>query len=374
LVSKAKYVLLLVHLPAHGRKLRAGCVSSCGHEQISIFCTATISETNELCAIVGGIGIYFGVAFALLCAVNILIFGNELYYLVQLVKMKRLRFDALSTSLVFAALASCFSALTLGIQMRLLTISPSVMANGEKDDGSRTIIGTVTYGLSFVFASFSYLNVSLIWIEIAESARVLRKKSSSNIQHYRSVLVVYYVIFVAVTVFGLASRSPLISVIPPAITSVLIAITYIMGFFKMRTMILTLLTSSSQGVAMSNQQSAGALRSNLSLIQTAALGVSCGCTIFLFNIGAWAYLGGFVDRPGASVNLIPLSFAWIGVTIAHSVVMRYLASNIRRKQEVTGAPHNATVIVSQEVRSATKDEAKTSSARVEASHAQNYHG
>jgi hypothetical protein len=302
---------------------------------------------------------YYAVSFAVMCAINTVTFFAGLYYLAQLAKIKRVQFDALSTSLVFAILSNCFSALTVGFSIRFATDSPVPDAFGKKSDPI-AFVGPVTYALAFLFSSFSYLNVSLVWIEIAESARLL-KNTSTNVQNYRYALLIYYVAFFGTMVAGLATWSFIVVVIPAAATSIFIIVTYVTGFFKMRTMVLSLMMTSLQG-ASSNKESISALRAKLRLIQSAALGVSFGSLIFLINIGVWTVMGGWSDHPGVAINLVPYTFIWFGVTIMNCVVMHYFAIIIRRKMHSKLPPGVAvSKTAMQVVRSTGNQEAKVSS-------------
>jgi hypothetical protein len=266
-----------------------------------------------------------------LCAYAIILFLVGLYNAALLLGLGKVRFDALSTSLVFAISANACTAMVIGSNIRLPLGYPPSNASGRKADGLR--IGPVTQALMFLFATFSYLNLSLVWIEIAENAHTLHE-SSPNIKRYRKAEIVYYIIFFGLVLCGAILERSDLAIVPASFGVLIVSVTFVIGYFKMREMTVSLLGPADgawtgEGTEM--------IRFQLHLIQNAALGVTSGCVIFMVNAGVWISSGGFTDRPGANLNLVPYSLLWFGASIANGIVMQYLFTTIRLKRKASGS-------------------------------------
>ena len=243
-----------------------------------------------------------------------------------------MRRDALSTSLIFTLLACVATAFETGTSPRFVveTIMPN--AQGSKLDTSS--VSPVSIALSYFFSTLAMLNVSLVWIEIADNVNNMKKSNSSNVSRYRNLLIAYYVFIFGGIVLSLILENTLVAAAVAMPGVLFVVVTYCVGFFKMRKMLLLLTSSGLQvvrGSASPNNDAIYKIRESLRLIEFASLGVSLNGLLFVVWIGVWVFLGGFIEVPNKGFNIVALSLAWIFVSGTNCTVMWYLFKAISRK-------------------------------------------
>jgi len=265
-----------------------------------------------------------------------------LYDLVKLVRWKKFHRDALSTSLLFAIMATLWTALLTGTATRYTMQSLAPDASGSKMDVSP--LGRILSVFVFLFSTLSMMNVSLVWIEIAQNAEKM-KRSQDNVNRYRRFLLAYYVVFIIVIVVAFALGQFTVAAIAALPGVLFVIVTYLIGFLKMRRMLSHYLmtsevassvdnSSSARGaILMTNRDAVRKMRQSLRAIEWAALGISFCALNFIVWMGMWVLLGGFIDVPNVELNLVALSLAWLFVALANAVAIHYLHGSIRRKVE-----------------------------------------
>ena len=213
---------------------------------------------------------------------------------------------------------------------------PTPDAQGSKVVAS--FVATLSLALCYFFSTLAMMNVSLVWIEIAENADKMQKSTNHNISRYRNLLIVYYVVFFGVILVSLLLGNELLAAAIAMPGVLFVIVTYFVGFFKMKRMMVMYLSSDtlqdgSIG-AMASHDTLRAVRESLRMIERAALGVSLSALGFVVFIGIWVFLGGFIEEPNRGFEILALGFAWVFVSLGNSVVMWYLHSAIKRKRKV----------------------------------------
>ena len=251
----------------------------------------------------------------------------------RLIKWRRFKKDALSTSLVFTIIALGMTAIETGSAPRFSIQSLAPDAAGSKSD--KNAIGTISMTLAYLFITLSLLNVSLVWIEIADNAEKLHKSVNHNVKSYRRLLLAYYVIVFGTIAISFAVGNVFVAALVSIPGVLFIIVTYLIGYFKMRRMLMTYLASDAASPgSMGNVASKDTLRKfreSLRAIEYSSLMVSLCSAQFIIWIGIWVSLGGFADFPKKGFNLIAVSIAWFAVSFAIGAVMWYLHGNINRK-------------------------------------------
>ena len=246
--------------------------------------------------------------------------------MVRMIRWKRFQLDALSTSLVFAILACFFTALATGSITRFIFQWITPDANGSKADTQ--ISASVALPLSFLFSTLAMLNISLVWIEIADNAQSLRR-TSSNIQRYRNALIVYYIIFLSLIILSLALGSITIATAVALPGLLFVIVTYIVGFVKMRRMLKAYLIASENTPEVKNGSSSNLngprkIRSSLKAISYAAIGVSFWALACIVWVVAWVLLGGLANQPLKNFNMVAEAISWFCAAFGDSTTMWYI--------------------------------------------------
>jgi hypothetical protein len=244
------------------------------------------------------------------------------------------------------------SAIETGAATRFVVVFPVPDAQGSKADTSP--IGSISLIFTFLFSTLSMLNISLVWIQIADNAEKMRRTTTINITRYRNFLIAYYVLFFGVIVFAISFQNLIVAAAVSLPGIVFVIISYLLGFFKMRKMLVAYLTSSgpgSNGIGGSLSEVAGKetirkFRESLQAIQWAALGVSGSSFLYIIFLGAWVLLGGFKEEPNSEANAVMLANAWIFVACGNATVMWYIDGVIQRKvKQLKGSSADKAVIV-----------------------------
>ena len=166
-----------------------------------------------------------------------------LYDLMLLVKWGRFKRDAVSTSLVLSIGAAISLCLLMGTEIRFIFQSlPPDAITGSKSDQSP--LSRVLLAFTFFFCTSSMMNISLVWIEIAENAEKMKMTQDQNVHRYRKFLLVYYLFFLGLIVVSLSLDNEILAAAAALPGIFFIVCTYTVGFIKMRRMLQVYLTPS----------------------------------------------------------------------------------------------------------------------------------
>ena len=237
-------------------------------------------------------------------------------------------FNAFTTTFVFTLLAAIFvilseSSLFLAFDAKFLVIYGNAVSAGM-----------------FFFVSLSGLNVSLLWCEIALQAKRMSTKIVTNVQRYRAVLVVYYLIFFVLACYY-ASQNNITNEEYVALPGTLfVAITYLVAFFRIRHLYLQDSSSSSNQVQVAESSAVtptNSARVLLSRIAQTSLIVSicCICGIICYIVLLALQLNGIQNLPGYTPVELCARLALFFLTNAVLAVSIYLhkvaQSRIKKK-------------------------------------------
>jgi hypothetical protein len=201
-------------------------------------CSLTVSRYGDSCDSLtpGGIGVLVLYILAIvIAAIASLLLGYDMYRLFR--ARVKFSFSALQSTLLFLFIGS------MSIQAYLLigTIdqtSQNVLAlRGDgiyKRSSPVFIASNIFLAVTFFFETLGLLNISLVWVEIANATKTMSHRTQHNIQRFRWGLAIYYFFFGgAVIVLVALDRINIVTyiVIPPI---VFLLTTYIWGYFRMR--------------------------------------------------------------------------------------------------------------------------------------------
>ena len=173
----------------------------------------------------------------LACVISTWWFFVGFYSITLMVKWRRLRRDALSTSLVFCTFALASTAILTGSATRFVveTIPPN--SQGSKTD--TLTIGNISLVFSFLFTTLCMLNTSLVWIEIGENANKMHKSEGANIVRYRRLLFGYYMLFLVLIIVSAALNNSTFTALAALPGILFVVAAYLVGYFRIRKMLLT---------------------------------------------------------------------------------------------------------------------------------------
>ena len=292
----------------------------------------------------------------------------------------RFELNAVTTTLVLGGLAGFW--ITVLVAVLAENINPtSFMIQTDPVTGEKGLppayvqVQNASFSLVFFFASAAMLNTSLIWLQVADSARTLSTRAQKNVSAYRNLLLVYYTVFMSAIVgFGVANQRTLAGVVAlPAVAFV--AVCYALAGYRMWRVAQTLAPSattppatgnsavvvtaaagikhkSSKSSLVAEDDNTGAsggtrasapapaapkaavqgpkdgLRTSLlTIVRTSvALSLNAVCIIIVFV--AWALQGGqgaVGPNPSVRVALIPNCLIWLFAAHGNALVVGYAA-------------------------------------------------
>jgi hypothetical protein len=331
---------------------RAQCFLNATFLSAPSMCACSFSSDLEgaQCQTAGPEGWFYYGANILAAFISFCSLAVGIYDLYLSCKWNRFKMDALTTSLIFSVLGLFFTGLETSASTRLIVEVIPPNAEGSKADTDP--IDTITTIFSFWFSTLAMMNVSLVWIEIANNANKMRRSTSNSLWGFRRLLLGYYVLFLGLILFSLAQDNYGFAAYAAVPGVLFVIVTYVVGFYKMRKMLKMYLLNDSV-VKTAHQEANQKMRDSLKAIQRTAIGVSFCAFMYIIWLGIWVGLGGFVNEPGFQFNLAASAVAWTFVSIANSLVLFYLHSAIIRKCKAEGSSSAANIVVGKDKASET---------------------
>ena len=247
-----------------------------------------------------------------------------LYLLKVLRSQNRLKLNALNTTIVFGALGSAFISASCASTSASILHHNIALVNGSKvselllDEAYLIVFG-------FFFGTLSTLNISLVWIEIGNSASKLKPVSARAVTRYRLALQVYYVtflcLFVALMFTGRVSLAVIVAL--PAIA--FIVATYFWGWFKLRPLLRSAMDATDQAGRTSKMQV-------LQRIAETSIALSFWALVLIVSFIAYYLLGGFTGGVTPLVQSVTVAnlFIWNSIAMVLAVVISYCYRSIKR--------------------------------------------
>jgi len=206
-------------------------------------------------------------------------------YLLVVLTSKETKRNALFYTTIFATLGSA-SMLALCVTFSVAARrGPSiVIVNGVKTDKA-TIPEGIFLVTTFIFLTMSCFNISLVWIEIGNASSRLRLVSGRiQLRTYRAALAVLNAIIGIAIVAALIAKSTLALIIAPIPGFILVAVTYLVGWYRLK----PLLETPSREASMRKEMVEKKQRM-LALIARTALTLSLLSVTFVGSLVAAAY-------------------------------------------------------------------------------------
>jgi hypothetical protein len=173
-------------------------------------CPPALAWTGTDCAQLNSWGMAAGALSAIAAAIACLglLLISVSYF--RLLKSFGWQSNALHSTAVLVMLANFSVVLEAGpFTAELLQPSASIHSDGLRHPTNELVV-TVGIALSFFFVTASALNISLVWIAVADAAQKMSKRNSVNAFHFRWLLVAYYLVFFAgMLVFLVALGNPI---------------------------------------------------------------------------------------------------------------------------------------------------------------------
>jgi len=270
-----------------------------------------------------------------LCAATTFMFAVGLV-VKQLLDPKRRKLNALMVTLLFSAAGSL--ALTLLLSMSSATIDQYAVdvVNGTTKVDSLAVPQTVLLIFVFFFATLSCLNVSLMWIEVANAASRLQHVSKNWLNRYRALLYLYYVLFLTLVVyFVFFNGTNLIGaaiVTLPAI--VFIVVTYLWGWFRLRALLGGGGVSNDAALTVSPTATSSKNRGVLRIVGQTALALSVLGFAFAMSMLSFVLVGGWArgSSPVAQPAMVISCFIWDTSALLQATVVAYCWRATARKR------------------------------------------
>jgi len=209
-----------------------------------------------------------------------------------------------------------------------------VIVNGTKVDAYVPASSALLI-FAFFFLSLSALNVSLVWIEVAQAAQRFKQLTASRVQVFRNGLLVYYLFYFILILAGilLQSITLVLLCILPCMTFILI--TYLYGWLQLRPLLR--MKPSDNTTVQQSKKKAHVLR----LIAQTAITLSALSVVFMVCVITYAIML-IRNVPVSPVSQTPNIFSglfeecscWMQV-----VVMRYCYLSVSNKQGSSSANH-----------------------------------
>ena len=158
--------------------------------------------------------------------------------------------------------------------------------------------------LIILIRSFSSLNLSLVWLEIALNLSKMSSIPSQNVRHYRTVFIIYYLLFFSLMCYFIAiGKLGTISYLAIG-SSFYIAVTYGLAYFRIRPISKIKMIQESPFSLLLGR----IMRTALAIFVIFILAIVLQATHFLVHIY-------FPDTPCSSPSEFPLHLFWLDLCL-----------------------------------------------------------
>ena len=296
-------------------------------------CNYALAEVGDDCMQLSANGLAGGVISAVSAAIAGVALVATLVAIVRLVMVERgIRRNALFTTTCLALLGNASLLLYTGPFANEILI-PAYTSTLQQPGGHRAPqnqeIVTVSIVFAFFFVTASALNVSLVWISVADAAQKMSTKTALNAGRYRNALILYYLVFFVGMIILLFSGNPVGATLL-ALPGILIVIfTYIAGWFKMYSVIKSIHTSEKGNVSENTLR----LKRSLRQISMTSISLSLVMTLIIVTFLSWVITGGFNNNyPDRQPGFILVTVVWLFVTLAELTVSIYVCVVVYHKR------------------------------------------
>ena len=195
--------------------------------------------------------------------------------------------------------------------------------------------GLVALAITFFCMSFTTLNVSLIWWEIAFAVQTMSLKVSKNVRRYRNILVLYYILFFFLICYFIAmNETPLFQVVcVPSLAY--ISISYFIAYFRIKR------------IAPKEKLKVDTSRYQIEVqnIARAALRIAFFVTLALIGfviVVVEKFVFNLQDFPDRTPVELPSRFISLSLSLVMASIANYLHESAKRKLNFTShlkTPH-----------------------------------
>lgn len=287
-------------------------------------CYFAMDHIGAQCETVGPYGWTSLILNSVFCAIGALGFFYELYLIFRLVWMKQFSINAVTISTILNSLGLFGCVLQIGGITRFVFDPMIPNEHGRKTDTYRLAIFSIS--IAFFFSTLAMLNISLVWLEIANNVkRLLPSSSGKMVKKYKTSLILYYSIFLGVMIPAMIWMNQIIMA-AMATPGLFFSMTmYMYAAWKIRSIL---------GQSNSSTPSTSQLekyRPMLIQIKQSAFKISISTGSLIIWIITWTVVGGMNDKPDKYFNILVLSFIWISAIFANLSILHYLRSCIVKK-------------------------------------------
>jgi len=241
----------------------------------------------------------------------------------QLLDPKHRKLNAHMVTLLFSAAGSLALTSLLSVSSAAINRDTVVVVNGTTKVDPLAVPQTVLLIFVFFFVTLSCLNVSLMWIQVANAASRLRHVSTHWLNRYRALLYLYYVIFLTLVVyFVFFNGTNLIGVAIVALPAVVfIVVTYLWGWFRLRALLGGASNDKTTSPTASSSKTGGVLR----IVGQTALALSVLGFAFAMSLLSFVLVGGWVRgaSPVAQPAMIISCLIWDTSALLQATVVAY---------------------------------------------------
>jgi hypothetical protein len=154
---------------------------------------------------------------------------------IRLFRLNKNRLDAAGTSLILAALGALALAILSGSLLWAPLKKPMADSNGRKDRTNNLF--TISLPIVVLLVTLAGMNVSLVWIRIADNARKMKYGASIDLRAYSRALFLYYAVLLSVVIATAAVRLLTYTLIFSCIGVGIMAVTYVVALIRLRVLI-----------------------------------------------------------------------------------------------------------------------------------------
>jgi len=157
--------------------------------------------------------------------------------LFRLLRIQEGRLFSTHNTTAFLANVTLLLFIVWRINFILLLFNPNEYNEFPFEDGERlstfTIPDRTLASITSLFATLTALNISLLWLDVAESSRRFRQRVHTNFSKYRITIYVFQVLLLVLIVIFQALNYPFLSVVAAMPFLFFVVVTYIIGQYKM---------------------------------------------------------------------------------------------------------------------------------------------
>jgi hypothetical protein len=247
-----------------------------------------------------------------------------------LVNKVKLQWNALFATYI----ALYFGVSALFIENFTITISLFGGVFYVGDDGlkyvNQVMVLSVCLVIAFFFCTVAALQVSLVWIDVAQRANNMSSRTNANVFRYKWALAIYEVIIIIVAIYGIVIKDIFAVVIVLIPAEVFIVLTYTYGAYKMGKVIQEAQTNQTNLQEQSNSK----LKQTLKEIQYTAILLSLTILFVFILAGPYFAVNGLnaYSEPGQpSPGMLWGNLLWVPLSLSCSVIGNYIHLSLQKK-------------------------------------------